>query len=152
MPSIKLVLILCSDQIYDKVLAQFLNLFEWFQLRFFCSSHFHTVLGHWDLTHAFAPNIKKKNQQKESRKTQAVLRYYISSVLKTLTWLTHYFKKWHPNVNGRGQQTGQHSEQLLPHIRSCGETMPTFRLLQSVEERKSGGVGMVGNLWSETAW
>lgn len=27
--------------------------------------------------------------------------------------------------------------------------MPTFRLLRSVEERKSGGAGMVGNLWGE---
>lgn len=29
--------------------------------------------------------------------------------------------------------------------------MPTPRLVQSVEERPSGGVGMVGKLWSETA-
>ena len=27
--------------------------------------------------------------------------------------------------------------------------MPTFRLLRSVEERKSGGAGTVGNLWGE---
>lgn len=34
---------------------------------------------------------------------------------------------------------------------SCVETMPTLRLLESGEERESGGVGMAGNLWSDSA-
>lgn len=53
-------------------------------------------------------------------------------------------------MDGRAQQTGEQSKQLFPHMPSCGETKPNFRLVQSVEERKSGGVGMVGNLWSES--